>query len=175
MATTRDAVAYLVANYPLKAELSKARLTKMVYLADWKAALDFGRQITPINWRFHHFGPYVDDVHQIALSDPAFVVKSETNYYGNLKERIELVKPAETLVALHDWEKDILNHVIVETKPLNWDSFIKLVYSTYPVLSGVRGHYLDLLKAASAYRELSSSLRHPQPAAAPVDHSTAEQ
>lgn len=159
MATTRDAVAYLIANYPHKGELSKARVTKMVYLADWKAALDHGRQITPINWRFHHFGPYVDDVHQMALDDSAFRVRVETNYYGKRKERIELVEPQETLVSLQEWEKQILNHVIGTTKALNWDAFIKLVYSTYPILSGERGSILNLLASATAYRELNATLQ----------------
>ncbi|MGV2052824.1 Panacea domain-containing protein [Agrobacterium sp. 22-209-1] len=159
MATTRDAVAYLIANYPHKDELSKARVTKMVYLADWKAALDHGSQMTPINWRFHHFGPYVDDVHQMALDDPAFKVRSETNMYGKRKERIELVDPAATNVALSDWEQSILDHVISNTKTLNWDGFIKLVYSTYPILSGERGAALDLLSSANAYRELNATLQ----------------
>lgn len=159
MATVRDAVAYLIANYPHKDELSKARLTKMVYLADWKAALDHGKQITDIDWRFHHFGPYVDDVYRVAQEDPAFSVKSERNFYGNLKERIELINPPQTLVDLHQWEKDILMHVINQTKPLNWDSFIKLVYSTYPILSGTRGGKLNLIEAARAYREVGATLQ----------------
>jgi hypothetical protein len=159
MATIRDAVAYLVANYPHKDELSKARLTKMVYLADWKAALDHGRQITDIDWRFHHFGPYVDDVHRTALEDPAFVVKLERNYYGNLKERIELVDPSRTMVTLHQWEKDIFKHVINETKPLNWNAFIKLVYSTYPILSGSRGARLNLVESSKAYKEVGATLQ----------------
>ncbi|NNH67522.1 Panacea domain-containing protein [Rhizobium laguerreae] len=158
MATVRDAVAYLVANYPHKDELSKARVTKMVYLADWKAAIDHGRQITDIKWRFHHFGPYVDDVYRAAVDDPALHVKQEVNVYGNLKERIELVDP-KTTVRLHDWEKTIFNHVISETKPMHWDGFIKLVYSTYPILSGVRGAPLDLIASARAYREIGSALR----------------
>ena len=35
MAKLVDVVGYLCEHYPHKAELSKARLTKMVYLADW--------------------------------------------------------------------------------------------------------------------------------------------
>lgn len=159
MATTRDAVAYLIANYPHKDELSKARVTKMVYLADWKAALDHDSQLTPIKWRFHHFGPYVEDVHQMALDDPAFKVRSETNMYGKRKERIELVDPRATNFTLSDWEKRILDHVISNTKALNWDGFIKLVYSTYPILSGERGAELNLMASAHAYRELNATLQ----------------
>ncbi|ANL35141.1 Panacea domain-containing protein [Rhizobium phaseoli] len=158
MATVRDAVAYLVAKYPHKDELSKARVTKMVYLADWKAAIDYGRQITDIKWKFHHFGPYVDDVYRAALDDPALRVTQEVNVYGNLKERIELADP-KTPVYLQESERLIFNHVINETKPLRWDGFIKLVYSTYPILSGMRGSSLDLVASAKTYRETGSALR----------------
>jgi hypothetical protein len=39
MAELKDIIAYYCKQYPHKAELSKARLTKMVYLADWKSAI----------------------------------------------------------------------------------------------------------------------------------------
>lgn len=75
-------MAYICRNYPNADDLSKGRLTKMIYLADWKSALDRGQQITPIKWKFHHFGPYVDSVHHAALDDPAFRVVNTRSYYG---------------------------------------------------------------------------------------------
>lgn len=161
MATLKEIVAYFLANYPHKSELSKARLTKMVYLADWKFAIDHHKQITDIQWKFNHFGPYVDDVHRVALEDPDFKVVSEVNPYGNLKERIAL-KGSPKPVELPQNVKATLDHVIEQTKPLNWDSFIKLVYSTYPVLSGERGARLDLIKAADEYRELDELIGRSQ-------------
>ncbi len=51
MTELKDVMAYIIANYPFKGELSNARLTKMVYLTDWKNALLSGRQVTDISWR----------------------------------------------------------------------------------------------------------------------------
>jgi len=60
---------FLCEKYPLKNELSNARLTKMVYLADWRSALMYGNQITDIEWYFDNFGPYVHDVVNTARTD----------------------------------------------------------------------------------------------------------
>jgi len=157
MAELPKVMEYLVAHYPHKAELSKARLTKMVYLADWKSALDRGCQMTDIEWRFHHFGPYVEDVYKAALTNPNFEVVSELNAFGKPKDRIGLVAAANP-AELSEEDRRILDHVIAETQRLSWDAFIKLVYSTYPVLTGVRGAKLDLLESAEAYRDIGASL-----------------
>jgi hypothetical protein len=44
MATLGDVMAYLCEHYPHKDDLSKARLTKLVYLADWKSAIERGNR-----------------------------------------------------------------------------------------------------------------------------------
>lgn len=44
-----DIILYILKNYPHKNELSNARLTKMIYLIDWRSAFDNGKQITNIN------------------------------------------------------------------------------------------------------------------------------
>ncbi|HJE22275.1 MAG TPA: SocA family protein [Methylorubrum populi] len=146
------AIAYLCENYPHKSELSKARLTKLVYLADWKSCIENDKQISNIEWVFNHYGPYVDDIYNTAISSPSFNVERSTNFYGNRKEIISL-KLTILNNHLSASEKRILDHVIEETKRLNWDQFIQLVYSTYPVLTGTRGEKLDLAAIARAYDE----------------------
>jgi len=152
MTDLREIMGYFAKHYPHRQELSKARLTKMIYLADWKSALESGHQMSDISWRFNHYGPYVDDVHQLALIDPAFDVKADYTMFGNRKERIELVDPNFTPSVTAD-EARILDHVIEETRSLTWEAFIKLVYSTFPVVTGTRGGKLDLIKSAGAYLE----------------------
>jgi hypothetical protein len=154
MAQLRDIMIYYCRKYPHKNELSKARLTKMVYLADWKSAIDNDKQITSINWVFNHYGPYVEDVYSLALSDPDFNVESETTPYGNRKEVISLKRP-NLEYNLTKSEIRILDHVIEETKRLVWDGFIQLVYSTFPVLNGVRGATMNLVRAARKYKIVS--------------------
>ena len=57
-----NVVTYLVKNYPVEDHLSNARVTKMVYLADWFHALNHQKQITSIKWYFDNYGPFVWDI-----------------------------------------------------------------------------------------------------------------
>ena len=145
-------IKYFCEKYPHKSELSKARLTKMVYLADWKCALDYGNQLTRIRWEFNHHGPYVDDVVQCACDHPDdFEIAKTSNAYGSPKEVITL-RPAISESNMPDDVKTILDFVIKATAPLYWAPFIKLVYSTYPIVTQPRGARLNLVELANDYK-----------------------
>ena len=157
MATTRDALAYLVVHYPHKGELSKARATKMVYLADWRSSLVHGHQITPVQWIFNHYGPYVDAVTNSARGDSALDVVVERNLYGGPKERIVLRK-ATGYPSLTEQDTEIMNYVITTCAPLNWDDFMRLVYSTYPVMTQPKRSTLNLPLLARQYLDAKRGL-----------------
>lgn len=157
MASLHDAMVYLAREYPYKSELSKARLTKMLYLADWRAAITNSRQITSLEWVFNHYGPYLPDVVQEARTHPDFEVRNEHTMYGSPKEVVALANPTAT-VDLAPWEKSALDHVIEQTKDLNWSQFIELVYSTYPIVSQDRYATLDLIELAGEYELLQATL-----------------
>lgn len=139
-----DIVAYLAENYPHKSELSKARITKLVYLADWQA-VKFGRdQITNINWYFHNFGPYVEDVVDAARRNDRTRVIMTQNAYGDLKEQVQYIGPGGEFRSLSDYTKFCLDTVIGNTRSLYWHDFIKHVYATPPVAKSQRYRFLDL-------------------------------
>ena len=71
----KDLVRYIVKNYPNKNDLSKARLNKLIYLIDWKSALDNQEQISNIEWIFNHYGPYVNDIELNLRSDDRFSIE----------------------------------------------------------------------------------------------------
>lgn len=145
MASLPEVVSYLAEHYPHKSELSKARLTKMVYLADWESVKRNGKQLTPIKWYFHNFGPYVDDVVQAAKQDPRLTVKLTKNMYGDYKEEIEFSAARSSVYDLAPGQKQVLDSVIEQTKSMYWQSFINHVYSTPPVKKSQRYTYLDLV------------------------------
>ncbi len=151
MAKLADTIGYLCEMYPHKSELSKARLTKMVYLADWRSVLETGEPISSVEWKFNYYGPYVDDVLNTARNDASFQVVSELNAYGDMKDRIVLKEPRKWK-SLSQSDKAALDHVIEQTKSLYWKDFIKLVYSTFPVLVSEKHSTLDLPKLAKRYR-----------------------
>ena len=157
MADLHDVMAFLVKGYPHPDDLSNARLTKMIYLADWRAAITKGQQITAIAWPFNHYGPFVGDVIEEAhTSDDFEVVRSQT-VYGSPKQVVQLKRP-NLDVHLEPWEEEALAHVISTTSELTWAKFIELVYSTYPVVTQDRYNRLDLVQLANDYRELMKTL-----------------
>ena len=144
----REIIRYFCQYYPNKNELSKARLTKMVYLADWKSAQRLNRQLTNIKWFFNYYGPYVEDVFREAISDPYLDIKTETTIFGDSKT-IVIPKQKIDVFNLTPEEQNILNEVINETKNLYWDQFINLVYSTTPIRMQDKFSSLDLVKYAT--------------------------
>lgn len=151
-------IKYILQNYPHKSELSVSRLTKMIYLADWKSAIENNNQLTDIRWHFNHYGPYVEDILKIAKKDEYISVKNTTTLFGGKKTQIELSENFSEEIFLAEEYKKIADFVIDATKDKNYQEFIKLVYSTFPVLSSDKYSDLDLVKMASEYKKLSSSV-----------------
>lgn len=156
MADIKDVIVYFCENYPHKAELSKARLTKMVYLADWMSAIQRRKQISNIKWMYNHYGPYVDDVAEVVQKDHLFEMISTVNLYGSTKDVVKLKKNNNNVI-LTNAERTILDSIIKITAPLYWNRFIELVYSTYPILKSPRYSSLDLVALAGEYGKMEIS------------------
>ncbi|ENK2082238.1 SocA family protein [Vibrio alginolyticus] len=154
MAKIKDVTAYICAKYPYKNELSKARVTKLVYLVDWKSAQKYRKQMTKIQWYFHNFGPYVDAVIDSAAKDSRFDIKSSSTMYGDSKTLLSVDESKNYRKGLSQDEMVLIDDVIDETKDLYWDSFIKHVYDTYPIKSSDR--YQDLNLVSLSKKEVAS-------------------
>jgi len=148
----RAIMAYYVTKYPHKNELSKARLTKLVYLADWFSALLDNRQMCNIKWVFNHYGPYVDDVANLASIDDDFSITPEKTVFGGDKYVISY-SGKEVRDELSVREKAILDAIIEKTKLMYFNDFIDYVYSTYPISSNERYANLDLIALANKYKD----------------------
>lgn len=152
MANLKDVLCYIVDKYPRKSELSNARLTKLVYLADWVCAVRSGQQLTSIQWYFDNYGPFVWDVRDEAKrSADLFQLSDTTNFFGEPKLLISRTsKEYHPDIAPND--KELLDRIIERTSPLDWGGFIKAVYATHPVASSSRYTTLDLVAKANEYK-----------------------
>jgi len=150
-----EIVKYLLCNYPNKDDLSASRLTKIVYLADWKSALEYARPLTGSTWHFNHYGPYVDDFISVAKKDEDVEVLDTRNVFGARKLLLKIKDSFEGEVDLDEEQIKILDFVISATKDKSYQEFINLVYSTYPVVSSDRYSDLDLVSMAREYRKIS--------------------
>ncbi|MDM1271715.1 Panacea domain-containing protein [Acinetobacter indicus] len=135
-----DLIKYFCSMYPHSQELSKARLTKMVYLADWENFKLSNNQLSNIKWYFDNFGPYVTDVVDTAYNDPDVRLVSTRTIYGTEKTLIEY---KGSTPILDESVKKILDQVIESTKTLSWKNFIEYVYATPPIKQSTRYNYLD--------------------------------
>ena len=152
MANLVDIVSYICQRYPRKNDLSKGRLTKLVYLADWRSVLENGEQVSDITWEVYHYGPWVPDVIETVEANPdKFRVRKTFTWFGNPKEVVELTDSSYE-PNLSPAEKEAIDYVIKATEHLNWDNFIRLVYSTYPVVTQPKYTPLNLRDLAAKYK-----------------------
>ena len=147
-----NVIKYILSAYPHKNELSASRLTKMLYLTDWKNAIEHDAQLSKTVWHFNHYGPYVDDFIEIARKDKDIKVTYTTTMFGGNKQLFELSNKEAQIIHLENELKEIVDFVINKTKDKNYDDFIKLVYSTYPVISSNKYSDLDLVAKAREYK-----------------------
>lgn len=150
MKKLRDIMAFYCIYYPHKRELSKARLTKLVYLADWFSCLLDDNKMTNIDWVFNHYGPYVDDIQHLASLDKDFDIINETTVYGSQKQVISFNGNVH-FPSLTSREEKILRAIIEKTQGMYFNEFIDYVYSTYPVSSSERYANLNLVSLARKY------------------------
>jgi hypothetical protein len=145
-------IKYILHTYPYKDELSASRLTKMLYLTDWKNAIENDEQLSETTWHFNHYGPYVDDFVNMARKDKEITVTNTTTMFGGNKQLFKLSNESGDQVVLQEKLKEVVDFVINATKDKNYDDFIKLVYSTYPVISSSKYSDLDLVSKAREYK-----------------------
>lgn len=153
MAALKDLLTYLLINYPHQDHLSNARVTKMVYLTDWRHALKQGRQVTDISWEFNHHGPFVWDVKDtIVRNSDLFRIRKTQNAFGGDKTQF-LCKGGRYKPELDPLEREAADHIIRVTKNMSWGDFIDVVYSTYPIVTSDRYSHLDLPTLADRYKK----------------------
>ncbi len=151
-----DLVRYVLKVYPHAKELSKARLNKIIYLIDWKFALEHEKQLTSIEWKFNHYGPYVNIIEETIQNDGRFQIVSTTNFYGNEKNLIEIIDDKNFSDPTEE-EQEIIDFIIEKTRKFYWDKFINLVYSTYPIISQEKGSQLNLVELAKEYKNIKQN------------------
>lgn len=149
-----DVIKYILREYPGTSELSASRLTKMLYLIDWKSVLLKDRQVTQAKWLSNNFGPYVEDFIEIAAQDSDIEVKPDATALGAKKKLVQLKHGVNPKIQLDIDDEKVIRFVIDATKSKNYEDVMKLVYSTYPVITGGGYSELDLVSAAREYKEL---------------------
>ena len=136
-------------------ELSNARLTKMIYLTDWRSVLVSEAQVTDIVWHFDTYGPFVWDVHNCLNSEPElFETDIRDAVENRILRRMVKLKNTGSVAHLSDEVIRVAKHVVDSTLKLSWTEFVRLIYSTYPVSKSKRFTDLDLTMLGIEYKKL---------------------
>jgi hypothetical protein len=151
--TTEPALllAYLCQAYPRPHELSVSRLMKLLYLAEWKTAIRDHRRLTQLRWRFDGMGPHADDVVTLLVEHDLFRIRRRPAA-GGLLDVVEL-RPDSVSLPPAGNDRIILDFVVDSVRDLEWQDLLRLVYSTYPILSSERYSELDLVALAKEYEQ----------------------
>jgi uncharacterized protein YwgA len=151
MSELQDIVGYIYKEYPYKAELSKGRITKLIYLADWTMCLMAHVQVSKLRWYFNQYGPYSEEIESLTRSNQLFSSQDTDNYYGGNKKFIKLKHDDDFVPTITDAEKQVLDATIKKTQDLSWKDFTQMVYNTYPLVNQSQYHYLNLPVLAQQY------------------------
>lgn len=150
-------VKYIFIKYPKKEDLFVSRLTKIIYLIDWKSAIDDSCLLTNSEWHLDNYGPYIEHFFDAITKDKDLDIKISNNLDEDKKLSI-VMKNIEWQDHLEDRQKKIIDFVINVTKDKNYSDLSKLVFSTYPIIVGNNNFYLDLIKLAHDYNELKNKI-----------------
>ena len=132
--------------------LPNARLTKLVYLSDWKSALENQKQLSDIQWFFDYYGPFVKDIEACIDSNNEIFTKT-TEFYWNWKTtKFSVNKDYKPKIS--EKEKNIIDFVIKKTQLMWFNDFIWYVYSTYPIYNSRKFTKLDLISLAKEYKKI---------------------
>ena len=142
-----DVIAYIYRKYPNRRELSKARLIGMLYLIDWKYALQYNSQLTGIEWSIDNNGPHPD----------AYALNSIENDFQSLMKLSHV--PRKSPKGIEPKVVSTIDFVINSSASLSLDEFIRLIYSTFPVITQRQIENPNLGESAKKYKKIKPLLR----------------
>lgn len=142
---------YICKNWPTKKELTLEKLAGVIFLVDWKHVLEYGEQMTDIQWEISNFGPSVESIYSLAKNkNECFKLSEVKNNLGFRKFIIRVRYYAKENLSRE--EVDITDFIIEKYTRLSEMDFIRLIKSTYPVYCQQSYQKLDLVNLAKEYQ-----------------------
>ena len=146
MADLLYSVSYIFRKYPDKEALSEPRLQQMLYLADWKFAIEHDARLTNIKWKIKDGKPYAGkDLLPYRLS----LMNGFRELFRSVLALLGLKPKKKGLIKE---KKKILDLVIETSVSKSLDEIIELVCSTYPILGEEEVEKIDLVDMAKKYK-----------------------
>lgn len=107
-------------------------LSKILYLIDWKACIEHGKQLTQLEWTNSNYGLTGD--HNLGFAYD-LATRDERNSNHELSTS----------------DTNIINFVIEKTERMKYTDLAHLVHSTYPMITSEKYQVLNLPELAKEY------------------------
>ena len=135
-----------------KMPVSRSRLIKTIYLADWRAAIVQGSQITNADWVLSECGPYSPEIRQ-ELTDNTTNFEIEACEIHDRMMNVVKLKKLTGLRSFGQKDEVVTSFLRKKALRLDWGHFNQLVNSTFPVRVSLVGDKLDLADMAQKYKD----------------------
>jgi hypothetical protein len=144
MANLSSVVLYICQHHPSGYELSVERIISILYLVDWKYAIEFSSQmLNNVTWQIHDGQPCID----------SYSIKELISLLAKIRLRTE-----QLMIQLSKEEKCIIDFVIKASSNKEENELNRLVYSTYPAITRTKEIKLNFPNLVQEYHKTIEKL-----------------
>lgn len=141
MASLTSVIYYICEHHPDGYNLPVERLIDMLYLVDWRYAIECKRQMTNVHWRIRDSKPWMDEAS----------AKELIRFLANLRNKSLIRTLVRFRLNLSESQKRTISFVIQTSLSKDENELSKLVYSTYPAIALGTDEQLDFRSLAEEY------------------------
>lgn len=145
------AAKYLLDNLPPERKLTLKKMIQLLYFADWKYTLEFGKSLTDVDWEFEQLGPTSEQAIAIIKESDVIDVNYSLNKFGSNREKVSL-RNNSSIQELTETEKAILEEVLKKSLSIDWQEFTVDIFGTYPISNATKYGKLNLQSLAQEYK-----------------------
>lgn len=131
----RDSVAYVVSEFKehQRVPLTRTKLVKFLYLADWISCQKRHKPVTGVQYRSYYYGPYAPEILEAAEEQPHYILSERqfrsdgAPYYVYAPTG---VKPKVSTLTADD--RAVIDGVLREYGAMSLKTLLRTVYQTPP-------------------------------------------
>jgi hypothetical protein len=141
---------FFVSRFP---GMGVVKLTRGMYLTDWRAAILLHNTITGMQWKLGEYGPEARELFSFLKTTAILRVEADKEGYTQLN-----------IADSHEYdfsksEIDILEFVVNTLNEKQGNDLIRLINSTFPVIATNIGAEMNMTQLASEYERVKTEMR----------------
>ena len=143
MASVHSVLSYLSSIHRNDIELDRHRALLLLYLVDWRSAITRQEPVTDVTWKVEDIGPQPDSAYVLS----GVMSSADWNAITNRSRRETDRPPTDIATA----EREVIDFVAKTAGNKSDEELMRLVYSTFPVMTQPKHAPLNLVALAERY------------------------